>query len=55
MASFAISVGELRVAPGGTSMNVMLHPVPVPDLAARFIAKPLQLLIGDAWVNAKSG
>jgi phenylacetaldehyde dehydrogenase len=36
-------------------MNVMLHPVPVPDLAARFIAKPLQLLIGDAWVNAKSG
>ena len=36
-------------------MNVMLHPVPVPDLAARFIAKPLQLLIGDAWVDAKSG
>src|ERR1700733_645707 len=36
-------------------MNVMLQPVPVPDLAARFIAKPLQLLIGDAWVNAKSG
>jgi phenylacetaldehyde dehydrogenase len=36
-------------------MNVMLHPVPVPDLAARFIAKPLQLLIGDTWVDAKSG
>ena len=36
-------------------MNVMLHPVAVPDLAARFIAKPLQLLIDDAWVNAKSG
>jgi phenylacetaldehyde dehydrogenase len=36
-------------------MNVMLHPVPVPDLAAQFIARPLQLLIGDAWVNAKSG
>ena len=36
-------------------MNVMLHPVPVPDLAARFIAKPLQLLIGGEWVDAKSG
>ena len=36
-------------------MNVMLHPVPVPDLAARFIAKPLQLLIGETWQNAKSG
>ena len=36
-------------------MNVMLHPVAVPDLAARFIAKPLQLLIGDAWVDARSG
>jgi acyl-CoA reductase-like NAD-dependent aldehyde dehydrogenase len=36
-------------------MNVMTHPVPVPDLAARFIAKPLQLLIGGSWVNAKSG
>ena len=28
-------------------MNVMLQPAPVPDLAARFIAAPLQLLIGD--------
>jgi phenylacetaldehyde dehydrogenase len=36
-------------------MNVMLHPVPVPDLAAQFIARPLQLLIGGAWVDAKSG
>ena len=36
-------------------MNVMLHPVPMPDLAARFIARPLQLLIGDAWVDARSG
>lgn len=36
-------------------MNVMLHPVPVLDLAAQFIARPLQLLIGDRWVNAKSG
>jgi succinate-semialdehyde dehydrogenase/glutarate-semialdehyde dehydrogenase len=29
-------------------MNVMLHPVPVPALAAHFIAKPLQLLIGES-------
>ena len=36
-------------------MNVMLHPVPVPDLAARFIASPMQLLIDGKWVNAKSG
>lgn len=32
-------------------MNVMLRPVPVPGLAAQFIAKPLQLLIGDGWVT----
>ena len=36
-------------------MNVMLHPVPVPDHAARFIAQPLQLLIGGKWMAAKSG
>ena len=36
-------------------MNVMLHPAPVPDLTARFIASPLQLLIGGEWVDAKSG
>src|ERR1700722_16294252 len=36
-------------------MNVILHPVAVPDLAARFIAKPLQLLIGGKWMAAKSG
>jgi phenylacetaldehyde dehydrogenase len=36
-------------------MNVMLHPVPVPDHAARFIDKPLQLLIGGKWMAAKSG
>jgi hypothetical protein len=34
-------------------MNVM--PYPVPNLVAQFIARPLRLLIGDAWVNAKSG
>ena len=33
-------------------MNVMLHPVPVPDHAARFIDKPLQLLIGGKWMAA---
>ena len=36
-------------------MNVMLHPAPVPDVTARFIADPLQLLIGGDWVDAKSG
>jgi phenylacetaldehyde dehydrogenase len=36
-------------------MNVMTDPVPVPDLAARFIAKPVQLSIGGSWVDAKSG
>jgi phenylacetaldehyde dehydrogenase len=36
-------------------MNVVLHPVPVPDHAARFIAEPLQLLIGGKWMAAKSG
>jgi len=36
-------------------MNVMLHPAPVPEHAARFIAKPLQLLIGGEWVHAASG
>jgi phenylacetaldehyde dehydrogenase len=36
-------------------MNVMLQPVRIPDLAASFIAKPLQLLIGGQWVPAKSG
>lgn len=36
-------------------MNVMLNPTPVPESAARFIAGPLQLLIGGEWVPAKSG
>src|ERR1700749_2800531 len=36
-------------------MNVMLNPAPVPEAAARFIAGPLQLLIGGEWVPAKSG
>ena len=36
-------------------MNVMLQPAPVPEITARFIAGPLQLLIGGEWVNAKSG
>ena len=36
-------------------MNVTLQSVPVPDLAASFIARPLQLLIGDAWMDAQSG
>jgi acyl-CoA reductase-like NAD-dependent aldehyde dehydrogenase len=36
-------------------MNVMLHPVRIPDLIASFIAKPLQLLIAGTRVNAKSG
>jgi phenylacetaldehyde dehydrogenase len=35
-------------------MNVILHPAPVPDVTARFIAGPLQLLIGGDWVDAKS-
>jgi len=33
---------------GGTPLNVTLRPVAAPDLAARFIANPLQPLIGDA-------
>ena len=36
-------------------MNVMLHPFPVPETAAAFVAKPLQLLIGADWVDARSG
>ncbi len=36
-------------------MNVILQPALVPDLAARFIAAPLRLLIGDQWVEAASG
>jgi phenylacetaldehyde dehydrogenase len=36
-------------------MNVMLQPAAVPEITARFIAGPLQLLIGGEWVNAKSG
>lgn len=36
-------------------MNVMLNPTPVPESAARFIAGPLQRLIGGEWVPAKSG
>lgn len=32
----------------------MTHPVTVPDLVARFIAKPLRLLIGGTWVDTKS-
>jgi phenylacetaldehyde dehydrogenase len=36
-------------------MNIMLHPAPVPEITARFIAGPLQLLIGGQWINAKSG
>jgi phenylacetaldehyde dehydrogenase len=35
-------------------MNVMLHPAPVPEVTARFVAGPLQLLIGGEWVDAKS-
>jgi hypothetical protein len=36
-------------------MNAILNPVPTPDIAARFIANPLKLLIGGKWVAAKSG
>ena len=36
-------------------MNVMLQPAAVPEITARFIAGPLQLLIGGEWVDAKSG
>jgi phenylacetaldehyde dehydrogenase len=36
-------------------MDTMLHPAPVPEIIARFITGPLQLLIGGAWVDAKSG
>ena len=36
-------------------MNVMLQPTAVPEITARFIAGPLQLLIGGEWVDARSG
>jgi hypothetical protein len=36
-------------------MNVILHPAPVPEVTARFVAGPLQLLIGGEWIDAKSG
>jgi phenylacetaldehyde dehydrogenase len=36
-------------------MNVILHPAVIPDITARFIHGPLQLLIGGDWVDAKSG
>ena len=36
-------------------MNVILQPVAIPDITARFIRGPLQLLIGGEWVDAKSG
>jgi phenylacetaldehyde dehydrogenase len=36
-------------------MNVILHAAPVPEVTARFIAGPLQLLIGGEWVDAKTG
>lgn len=36
-------------------MNVMPQPAPVSEVTARFIASPLQLLIGGEWVDAKSG
>jgi phenylacetaldehyde dehydrogenase len=36
-------------------MNVILQPAAMPDITARFIRGPLQLLIGSDWVDAKSG